>query len=62
MLAGHRVSFQLKSFVHCGLASLPGPNRAHGQRNKPGKPQDNGRLGRLHGTIQRELAVDPAAN
>jgi putative transposase len=32
------------------------------ERIRPGKPQDNGRLERLHGTIQRELAVEPAAN
>lgn len=32
------------------------------ERIRPGKPQDNGRLERLHGTMQRELAVEPAAN
>jgi hypothetical protein len=32
------------------------------ERIGPGKPQGHGLLERLHGTIQRELAVEPADN
>jgi hypothetical protein len=32
------------------------------ERIRPAKPQHNGRLERLHGTMERELAVEPATD